>query len=54
MKKEYSQILFTYNSKLEYKIFRNTNNVFHRTETNSSKICMEPQKTPHNRSDPEK
>ena len=38
MKKEYSQILFTYNSKLEYKIFRNTNNVFHRTETNSSKF----------------
>ena len=34
--------------------YQNTNGVFHRTGTQSPKICMEPQKTPNSQSNLEK
>ena len=34
--------------------YHDSNDVFHRTRTNISKIYMEPQKAPHSNSNPEK
>ena len=34
--------------------YQDPNDIFHRTRTNVSKMYMEPQKAPHNNSNPEK
>ena len=39
---------------IQHNSYRDSNDVFHRTRTNISKIYMEPQEAPHSNSDPEK
>ena len=35
-------------------LYKDSNDIFHRTTTNISKVYMEPQKAPHSNSNPEK
>ena len=42
------------NLQIQWNLYQNANDIFHRTITNSPKICMEPQKFPNSQSNPEK
>ena len=42
------------NKQIKYYPYKNCNGVFHRNETNNSKMCIEPQKTPKSQNNLEK